>query len=475
MTQTYNVAVAFALAFSAGLGAVSAADAQTFEVETGIEMLQSPNTTIEGLHRLYIGRRVSPNFSVGQGIYSAAAGDAGGAFFWGFEGVAHLPLSSRVGLSFSGFAGGGGGAAQVNGDGTMLRAGIALDYQLSRDWDVQLTTSWIRISGAPIDGPAYGLGLRYRFGDRTTPGWAPEFDAITLGATYMQAASGTRTRSGGAQPAIALVGAQAMFDVSERTQLSFGAAGAAGGAQGYMQIMAGVRQRFALNSLSFFAEGGLGFGGGGDVDTGNGVLLRAALGISVPVSRAFDLELAVGAQGAASGDYRASTVALNLTRVFNRPGQPATDQRWAFSTGISVQQTHAGYFQNPANTSNAVFMQESALDYFVGQSLYVTGNAQTTVGGGAAGYAIGMMGLGYEFSLSDRWSLSVEGLLGAAGGGGVNAAGGIIGGLRAELDYRVGEAWRLSMGVGQLTALRGNGMSPTTLTLGAKIPFTTHR
>ena len=77
--------------------------------------------------------------------------------------------------------------------------------------------------------------------------------------------------------------------------------------------------------------------------------------------------------------------------------------------------------------------------------------------------------------LGDRWSLSVEGLLGAAGGGGVNTAGGIVAGLRAEVDYRVGDAWRLSMGLGQLASVRSGGMSPTTVTLGVKIPFTTHR
>lgn len=458
----------------AALSAESAT-ANGFEIETGIERLSSPQTLIEGLHRLYVGRRVNDRFSFGQGIYGAAMGDAGGAFFWGFEGVLRQPLTDRLSLSFAGFLGGGGGAAQVNGHGTMVRAALGLDYRVSPHWDLQLTASRVRISGAPIDGGAWGLGLRYRFdADRAESRRNPEFDSVAVTASGLRAASGVRLRSGGAQGAFILMGARASFDISPRTSLSFSAAGAAQGAQGYMHIMGAARRNMALRRLVFFAEGSLGLGGGGDVDTGNGLLIGATLGVQAPVTRGLGVELSFGALTAPSGGFRGSAVSLALVRRFD--GTQGTEpQRWAFSAGVSAQQTGAGYFVAPPGPSSMVIMQESSIDYFIGRHAYLTGNAQTTMYGGVAGYAIGMVGVGYEFPISRRWSLSFEGHLGAAGGGGVNTAGGIIYGYRAELDYRVRETFSLSLGVGQLATVRSGGMRPMVLTLGTKIPFTTHR
>tara|TARA_R110002073_G_scaffold19891_2_gene72053 strand:+ start:7435 stop:8925 length:1491 start_codon:yes stop_codon:yes gene_type:complete len=470
-----------ALAGGLTFGAPPRAQAQGFDIETGVEAISSPNTLIRGLQRLYVGRRVSDRLSFGQGIYTAALGDAGGAFFWGFEGVARVPLSDRIGLSFSGFLGGGGGAGQINGDGLMLRASAALDYRLSRAWDLQLTASWIRITGAPIDGPALGLGVRYRLGDTRDAAGEPrglEFDALSFYASQIAPASGSRMRSGAAQTPITLIGARAIYDINPRTRLSFSAAGAGRGAQGYMQIMAEARRQYSTRLLTFFVEGGAGFGGGGDVDTGAGLILSAVAGVSMQMTPRYDVELSFGAIGAANGSFRGTALSLGLVRAFNRQGRPVqadgTGQRWAFSAGFSAQQVGANYFMAPGNLANLVVMQESSIDYFVGRRFYVTGTAQTTMAGGVAGYAIGSLGAGYEFPLSDRWSLSLEGHIGVAGGGGVNTAGGFVGALRAELDYQVAPSWRLSLGVGQMRTLRGGGMQPATLTFGIKIPFTTH-
>lgn len=447
--------------------------AQGFEVETGLDILASPQTRIEGLHRVYVGHRFSETFSFGQGLYSAATGDAGGAFFWGFEGVAHLPLTQRLGLSLSGFLGGGGGAAVVIGDGTMLRAGASLDYRLSSRWDLQLTAAYVRIEGAAIDGAAYGLGLRYRTDPHGASGGLPEFDAIQDVATLMRAPSGTRTRPGLPQPDVALVGVRAFVDMSPSTQLYFGGAGAADGAQGYMQLTTGARFSLPVGRAHLFAEGGLGLAGGGNVDTGAGLIATAAIGAAVPVTRNVDVELSLGALASAGGDYRAAALSLGVTRHFGRDGAGAS-QRWAYTGGIQMQRADAGFYLTPGSGASVVGMQETAFDYFLGQRTYVTGTALTAVGDGVAGYALGMVGFGYEMPLGDRWSLSLEASLGAAGGGGVNTAGGIVGGVRAELDYRVGADWRLSMGVGQMATLRGGGMRPATLSLGVKIPFTTH-
>jgi hypothetical protein len=452
--------------------------ARNLTFETGIERLHSANTTIEGLHRFYIGYQATPHLSFGQSIYSAGIGNAGGAFFWGFEGGARLPLSQGLSLSASGFVGGGGGALQVIGDGTMLRAGLALDYQLADAWAVQMSGSWIRIAGAPINGPAFGLGLRRQI-DAGTPGaWATKLDAAGVFATAQTSPSDVRDRNDRPQPDVAMVGARALFDLGAQTQLSLSAAGAGSGAEGYMQVMGGLRRSFALGNAALFIDGHAGFGGGGHIDTGAGPRFEAAAGLRLPVTRAVDAELSLSGAVAPTGSFRSAAVSVGVMRNFKRTRQARAEAgqeqtaRWAYSGGLTIQRTGPGYFVNN-NTARHVVMQESAIDYFIGENLYVSGVGQTTLHGGAAGYAVGLLGMGYQFDMSPRWTVGLEGRFGAAGGGGVNAAGGVVGSVRGVLDYRLTENFALSLGLGQLRTLRSSGMSTNFATLGVKIPFTT--
>ena len=450
-----------------------------FEIETSFEALNDPQTRIEGLHRLYVGHQVAPGLSFGQSIYSAASGDAGGAFFWGFEAVKTMPLIPDLSLKFQGFVGGGGGAGQVAGDGLMLRVGVAADYALSPRWGLQTGASWMRIAGADIDGPALGVGLRYSIDpDQVREGGALSLPlrSVSLGAAQVVARSGTQTRAGQPQPDLSLVGAEASFLLSARNELTFGAAGAAKGGEGYMQVMGGLRHRIPMGPVDLFGEAALGFGGGGEVDTGAGALVSVAGGVSVPLANWLDLDLAVGGTKALSGDHGGALASVRLTRVFKRAPDQSTSgkpQKWAYSFGVSVQDPNARFRKAGAPGSGRPIMQESSVDMFLSDRLYMTGNAQTAMGGEVAGYAVGLLGLGYEMPLSPRWSASVEAHLGAAGGGGVNAAGGLIGGLRAELDYALRDNLRLSLGLGTLRALKPCGLAPTVATVGFKIPFET--
>jgi len=79
---------------------------------------------------------------------------------------------------------------------------------------------------------------------------------------------------------------------------------------------------------------------------------------------------------------------------------------------------------------------------------------------GGAGYAIRMLGLGWQQPISDRWVISLEGRVGAAGGGGVIVNGGVIGSVAVEAEYALNDAMNLSVGLGKIKALKGGGMAP---------------
>jgi hypothetical protein len=462
--------------FLAAMMAVSSGSAAALEVQTGLDVLQDPDTTIEGLHRLYMGYSVGEGLSLGQSIYSAAQGDAGGAFFWGYEAVKTWPISRSVDLYTSGFLGGGGGASQVSGDGLMLRYGVGLDISVSKNWGIIGGLSHIAIDGGDEAATAMSIGLSYSAG---ASGYSWEGLPIYSVAARSSLVSygGGVTRGGAPQQDLVLVGAEFSFKGGPTGEYFFAADGAAKGGEGYMQVMSGLRGRASLGRVSGFYEGSLGFGGGGEVDTSGGLLAQVGIGVGVNVGDRLVLEAMLSEQIAPQSGNRGSVATLKLSRVFGRDradvDAASPEQNWLFSTGVSQQLPNSNFRNTPSRTGRPV-MQESSVDMFLGERFYLTGNAQTVLGGNAAGYAIGLVGLGYRSRLGASTTWSIEGHIGAAGGGSVAADGGAIYSIRGEVDYWINPSMAISLGAGRIATLSGEGMSPNFINLGLKIPFSTH-
>ncbi len=453
---------------------------QNLEFATSYEVFDAGSSKIKSLNRLFAGAEVLPGLTFGQSIYSAAEGDAGGAFFWGFEGRQDFALTNHTSVNIGLFFGGGGGASEVSGDGTMTQFRAGLDYKLDERFTLQTATTWTKISGTDIDDPGVSVGLSYSFDvspeDKNLDAIQSPISRLAFTATQLTDIGNSTTRAGATQPDISLIGAEFHSPISHSSQVWVAANGAADGAQGYMDILGGLRTEVPLGEWRGFAAGGAGFGGGGDVDTGGGILLTARLGIAVPLAPSLDLEGALVGFDAPDGDFESAGLSLRLVRNFDHKQDKVSHppQRWALSMGFSHQEPNNDFRNAGANRPEAPIMQESSLDLFITDGVYVTGNAQTTVAGNAGGYAIGLLGLGYELSLSENWFISAEAHLGAAGGGSVNASGGAIGGARLELDRTIVGKTRLSLGIGQLQSLKSGGMAPIVTQIGIKIPFKTN-
>lgn len=392
------------------------------------------------------------------------SGDAGGAFFWGGEAIGKLPLGPGN-LTFGGFIGGGGGAAQVSGDGLMLRAHAGYEFPLRPGLGLEVGASWVSVSGANIHDPTLYFGI-----NTSSVSLDPEAPLKLRGASLSAqtiSPGRSKTRSGGEQPALALAGGEISFSTDAGWEPYLRAAGAARGGEGYMEVLGGLRRRADFAWGSAFAGANFGFGGGGNVDTGGGLLLGAEVGAGLRLSSAFDLEAVAGTLTAPSGGLTGITTGLRLVRVFHRDvGEKTTLPRMVISTSLSQQFGSTGFMKSGANRNP--LMYDSAIDMFVAPNTYLAVSAQTTLSGGVSGYAIGLIGVGHEIQLSDTWNAALEAYVGAAGGGGVDTSGGLVGGLRAEVDYRVSPKTRLSMGLGALRTLRGNGMAPATMHIGLK-------
>lgn len=459
--------------------------AAPIEFRYGLDVFSKRQGTLEAFHSISAMREIGNNLHFGQTLYSAAAGDAGGLFVGGFELAKRWQIGGKTQLELGGFIGGGGGAALVGGDGLMTRANISLRRHLFGNVSGSLGVSYINIAGSPISTSALSFGLSRDTNFAFTGG---HVDSGVNEGRVMRAVkplvkqfhpSGNRTRSGRTLGTMTLVGFEASFASSPtaRNETFIQTTGAvAGDGEGYADIQFGYRWKTAASGLRAFAEVAAGFGGGGDVDTGGGLLATVGAGVAVPVLRGIELEFGAQATSALDGDLTALSPYVRTSLSFggkkSRPYETA--RQWQFSMGLTSQSPNRGYRKPGVTATAPTVLIESSADLFVGKHLYLTGNAQTVAGGHAGGYAIGLMGLGYEIPLSNRWTVSVEGMLGAAGGGGIQTNGGLVAAAKVELDYAINDKLAISAGVGKMETLRGvGGAKPVTFHLGLKTRFTT--
>jgi len=456
---------------------LSVQSAPALEIESDFNYIKSSKTTIKGLHRLFVGVPIGETLSFGQSLYSGAIGDGGGAFFWGFEGVKRFSISPQWSLALSGFFGGGGGAGQVSGDGTMSRFGAMGEYALTPNWSARAGVSHIHISGAPIDDWSSSVGFRYQVSPkpRTNGDESLKLTKISFRTSRIQFPRAL-SRRGTPQFQLRLMGAEVSFNISNDYETFLGADGAVSGGDGYMHVIGGLRKRWPLGPISLLAQSSVGFGGGGNVDTGGGLITGASGGIEFPMGNNFDLDLTYGRLKSLSSGILGHRTQLSLSRVFKRAPTRKNlgeHQQWQVGLGFSIQPPNRYYMKSQSNVGILPVMQESSIDYFINSKTYFTGNAQTTITGGVAGYAVGLLGLGHEIDLGELWRMSLETHIGAAGGGGVNVGKGLLGGARIEADYVLNSDSSLSLGLGILRSFDG-GLNVPIIQLGFKKRFKTH-
>jgi hypothetical protein len=465
-------------------GLAATAQAEPIEFRYGLDVFEDRSTILEGLQSIGAFREIGPGLHFGHVLYSAALGDAGGLYIGGFELHKRVSVGPRTELEFGGFIGGGGGAALVAGDGLMTRFHAGVKYRLTDTLAANAGIAHIEISGSPVSSSALYFGVsrdvEFAFG---TPSSGPAGGGRTLVAVkpvikqYLP--RGNLQRSGTPLQDMTLVGFEATFASSPEARLQsfIQTTGAvAGDGEGFADIQGGLRWSTAARGLRAFGEVAAGFGGGGDVDTGGGVIGTVGGGVVVPIARGFEIEAGAQYTAALEGDFQAVAPFLRASLRFGeRSSAPYGDIRnWQLSLGITSQQANDTY-RNPGVVQDASpVLTESSLDLFLTDRTYLTGNAQTVIDGDAGGYALGALGLGYQVQLTDRWGLAIEGLVGAAGGGGVDTNGGLVGLVKLEADYWVKDNLAISAGVGHMRPLRGSGgAQPTTLHLGFKTRFTT--
>jgi hypothetical protein len=426
------------------------------------------------------------NWGIGPSFYGAAKGDYGGIFTVGFTGQRRWRLGPSSHAAASLYAGAGGGLSSATvrfGGGLMLRPELSLRTEFG-SWYAGISAAHtvFPTGNGNVRGSSLGLVLgvsdgffSYAPGDagrqvQTSRRSGMGLDEIALSVGSYKPRSSARNRSGAPARRIGKAGAMLRQYVTEGAWWGMEAAGAAsGGADGYMEVLMGLGQDYGLGSPNLRAgwHAATGLGGGGDVDTGNGWLVKAGPTLRWKTPWGPSLHLDAGVMGSLTGSFKSTyaRVALGLpldkaSGLFGLPNDGAGVVR---AQGVYASLMHLPKVKFKDGREESVGHLAMLLTRELGPNLYGVAQAGSAAFGSAGAYSFGLFGLGLQSNkpLALGARVGAELLVGAAGGGGVAVSGGAVAQTEAWAEWRFGQSdrVRLRTGVGQWRSLRGQTQS----------------
>ena len=402
---------------------------------------------------------ITPIVYAGVGGYGSVSGTQGGLFVLAFGGGLHKEFLQHICGDVGFDVGGGGGHSSLVGGGLMIRPHIGLEYDL-RWARLGLHYSYINFTSGLIHSQQIGLDLDLPCNFYYVPyaeiqeglftasqvhlfdGKFLDFQRNDFGLilqAYNQH-SGTKNTNGEIQDGtISLVGAELDHYITQNGFWWIKASGAYHGIpNGYMDVLGGLGYHWALwpHGLAIVPQMGAGAGGGGNVDTGGGVVVQPSVGVEIPLSSSFAARLNGGYLWAPKGQLSAYTATgeilyhLDFAKGSDKPVKLWTDQfdirDWRIQlfnqSYIHPQRT----YHSTIAVANLIALQFDQL--FTPHFFFSYQAASAYSGDHMGGYATGMIGPGLQTSpfLNQRMQLFGEVLVGAGGGGGLALGGGAL-------------------------------------------------
>ncbi|WP_315650239.1 hypothetical protein [Roseateles aquae] len=434
------------------------------------------------------------DWGIGPTVYGAAKGNFGGLFTVGFTAQHRKRLGSSTYLATSLYAGAGGGVSMPDvrfGGGLMLRPEISLRNEWG-NWSGGLSLSHVRFPSGNIRGTSIGFVLGYADGFRSfSPSSAGKkassyrrtgmgFDEIGLNVGSYRPRHSALGRDGsplGRQ--IGQVGAALRQYVSDGAWWGLEAAGASsGGADGYMEVLGMLGEDYELVAglprLGW--QAGVGLGGGGNLNTGSGWLVKAGPTLRWKTPWGPSLRLEAGFVGRPAGSFNANFLRLSASLPLDRLSDVYASSGDAEGrianqvVGASLQHLRRVRFKDGREESVGLLGMRITRD--LGPHVYGMAQAGSAAFGSAGAYSYGLLGLGLQTQPSAGMPVSVglEMGLGAGGGGGIAVSGGAIAQTEAWAEWQW-ERVRLHAGLGQWRSLRGQTQSSPSFNLSVGYAF----
>jgi len=472
------------------------------------ELVNMPDTNERKMGLLGINYLVDLQKWLYAGVagYGAVVGERGGLFTLGLETGIKIAIFPDIFIDGGIYAGGGGGKTALVGGGLMLRPHVGMAYGFEY-FKVGVDASKVDFPNGSINSNQIAVNLEipteitYAATPRdhrldhvvyTDNKAEPYFDfnkyyISALGQAYFQSGS-TDDQGKKDTSTLQLVGIEAGRFFSPFWFGFIKAAGAfAGQHNGYMDVLGGFGGHYAIPAIPKVAVNGrmaVGMGGGGNVDTGGGLLLEPSIGLQYQFMPSLSAEVAGGFIGAPDGKFHAYTVTGKLSYAMllgDTETQPTTahfmEEYYLQSWRINIfNQT---YFKpqrkGVENTNRSVNLVGVKIDDFVASNFYLSGQAASAYSGDAGGYSSGMLGVGWltDPFFADKVNASAEVLFGAGGGGGLNVSGGAIVNPALGLHYNFSRYIAASATAGRIISVGGGKLNATTLTAGLTFKFAT--
>ena len=431
---------------------------------------------------------------LGLGVYGALTGQRGGFFTGGIEGGRHFLLSKSFSANAGLFVGGGGGGSAPQGGGLMLRPYLGLSWHLSFA-SIGLQLSEVRFPNGDITSQQLALSLSIPVENLFSTGWlhTDGFEwAKDLGSSnshynivsqrYIPDSDTKNTAGANFDEAIILLGFEMEKTLSNNSFATFSAAGAGGGqSDGYAEVLAGLGWRYDLGlHLSSKFQLRIGEGGGGAIDTGGGLVSKLEVGMEWRPSNNSVLGIGVGRYEALDGNFAANIASINLGYRFAEPDRSSlklasfSPRRWKITINQDsyLLDGHQGRKTDTTETGD-VRLITAQVDAMLNKSLLVSGSASFAYDGGAGGYAVSLIGLGWLIPISSFetvW-LRADAQMGVAGGGGLNVGGGLLWQSKISLSWDLDKAISLQLGWGRVNAPTGT-LNAEMVTLGISVRTT---
>jgi hypothetical protein len=239
---------------------------------------------------------------------------------------------------------------------------------------------------------------------------------------------------------------------------------------GYAELIGSVGFSFSLPGvpLALRAEAGLGSGGAGAaVDTGGGLLRKANAGLVWNFDAAMTLSATAGRVNS-QGPFQAREVrlALGVQGWDGVPRGTAAEagvatlawNAWAVSTGLA----HYVHMVRDDGGRPGLGLTALKAERVLEGPWRLIGQAGIAVSGNGGGYASGQLGMGWlgGSKTDDLWRVGGEVTLGAAGGGAVKVAGGLIGQAQLQARRSLSPDWAIQADWGWLRNRQGSLSTP---------------
>jgi hypothetical protein len=443
------------------------------------------------------------NSYLGLGVYSAVDGRRGGFFTGGVELGHQLDLVSGFSLDGGLFVGGGGGGAAPQGGGLMLRPHLSVIKDVG-GVNIGLGISKVKFPNGGIDSDQFNLQLDIPFGlvykgvnanesdnndvlslgssNSIGVGWKDHYIATTYQRYLLD--DGVKDTSGLLMTSdMDLVGFEYGTKFAKDYYGYIETAGAgSSGTDGFAELLGGIGYSKVLGrNFGFNVKAALGAAGGGGVDTGGGLIHKQSIGL---YARPFDkvaLTAELGRVAAFGGDFKANTVKLGLQYPFKllaTGGNIRKVSNYDYTTdglwGVrAINQTYLGSDTlRKSGARDSVQLLGIKLDRYLDNDTYLTGQALAAYKGEAGGYAVGLVGIGREFNLTNKLSLLAEISAGVAGGGGIDTGGGAIVQPMLGLNYQLNADLSLQTSFGKLKSIK-NGGDTNVVEIGIRYQFKT--